>query len=351
MYQYRCYIKDSTDLTAVPKAFMTVPAFTIRRDLLATANSSFTVTSVPSNVDNNDILCLYDPCGTVIYQGVINQISDQTIQCNQIQSIFKGTWLCETIPSDYLEHEVAQILEKYASGVITDSVTDTLMASKLGVFDIEYVGSNTNNLPAFDPQTTQDMESFIYSLYEKYNIVLEFDIPKEGTPKVTVRTVNYTPYKIANNTHAIVDISPLTEIAQNNKLVVYSSEGAFRAVYYATSQGIVTDSTDPLRLKSINTIIQFTDDELDAVVASNLSSEMYNHKLTFTLRLDNNLYKWSDWRIGQPLEIWFNSEYFNSVFTGYELTKQQNTELTEVYITCGKVRTSLTNKLSLGGIK
>lgn len=350
MYQYRAYVKDCLELESVPKAFLRVPAFTIRRDLLATANSSFTVLTVPSNVDNGDIFCLYDPYGVVIYQGVINQISANTIQCNQIQSFYKGTWLCANSPQDYLEHEIAVLLGNYASGKITDTVTDTLMAQKLGSIEIDYQGSNTSNLPTFDPQTTQDMETFIYSLYEKYNIVLDFEIGQEGSNKVTIHTIDYTPYKIANNTHAIVNISPLTEIAQNNKLLIYSSEGEFRAVYYATSQGIVTDPSDPLRLKNINTVIQFTDDELDAVLASNLSSEMYNHKLTFTLRLNNNLYKWEDWKLGQPLDIYFNSQYFKSVFTAYEIVKEDNQEPTEVNITCGKVRTSLTNKI-LGALK
>lgn len=351
MYQYRAYIKDSLELSEPPKAFVVVPAFTIRRDLLATANSSFTVLEVPSNVDNGDVFCLYDPTGKVIYQGIVNQISENMIQCNQIQSIYKGTWLCTNSPQDYLEHEIAVLLGEYASGKITDDVTDTLLSQKLSPIQIEYTGSNTASLPTFEPQTVQDMETFIYSLYEKYNIVFDFSISQEGTNKVNIHTVNFSPYKIANNTHAIINISPLTEISQNNKLIVYSSEGAFRAVYYATAQGIVTDPSDPLRLKQINTVIQFTDDELDAILASNLSSDMFNHKLTFTLRLDNNLYSWEDWKLGQPMEIWYNGQYFNSVFTGYEITKTENNNPTEVNITCGKVRTSLTTKLSLGLVR
>ena len=349
MYLYRGYVKDALDLTNVPKAFIVVPSATVRRDLLTSANSTFNVMNVPSNIDNGDILCLYDPYGQVVYQGVVNQILDTQIQCTQIQSIFKGTWLCETSPQDYLEHEIAVILERYAKGYISDTVNDHLMVQKYP-FTFTYEGSNTSNLPTFEPQTIQDMESFIYSLFEKYNIVLEFDIPFSGTPTCKVKTVNYSAYKIANNNHAIANISPTTQIAQNNKLVVYSSEGVYRGSWFATSEGITQNASDPLRLKTINTVIQFTDDEIDPIVASNLPSEMYNHKLTFTLLLDQKLYKWEDWKIGQPLDIWFNSQYFKSIFTGYEFSFQ-NVEPTSVNITCGKVRTSLTSKLSLGGLR
>lgn len=350
MYQYRAFIKDALDLSGKPKAFVVVPSFTIRRDLLTTANSSFSVLSLPTNIDNGDLFCLYNPFGEVIYQGIINQVGNLQIQTTQIQSFYKGTWLCEVSPQDYLEHEIAVLLGRYAQGYISDTVNDPLMAQKHDI-EIEYVGSNTVNLPTFDEHQTMDFETFIYDLYSKYNIVFDFDIPFEGQGNVNIHTINLSAYKIANNTHAIIDISPVTQISQNNKLVIYSSEGVYRASYFATAQGITQNADDPLRLKSINTVIQFTDDELDAVVASNLSSEMYNHKLTFTLRLNNNLYNWYEWKLGQPLDIWFNSQYFNSVYTGYELTKTENTEPTEVKITCGKVRTSLTSKLSLGGLK
>ena len=351
MYQYRAYIKDILDLAEKPKAFLKIVAFTIREDLLTTANSSFTCLTIPSNIDNGDVICVYDPYGVVIYQGIINQITDNVINTNQIQSIYKGTWLCANSKQDYLEHEIAVLLGDYASGKITSSVTDTLQAQKLGAIEIQYEGTNTNSLPTFEPQTTQDMEQFIYSLYEKYNIVFNFTIPFDGQNVVLIKTANFTTYKIANNTHAIVDISPTTEISQNNKLIVYSTEGAYRAVYYATAQGIVTNPNDPLRLKNINTVIQFSDDDLSDIVASNLSSEMFNHKITFTLRLDNKLYAWSDFRLGQPLEIYVNGQYFNSVFTGYEMTLTQGQNLTEVKITCGKVRTSLTSKLNLGVVR
>lgn len=349
MYQYRAYVKDVLDLKGKPKAFLNIISMTIRRDLLTTSNSSFTVLQVPSNIDNGDVLCIYDPYGKVIYQGIINQIIDNVINTNQIQAIYKGLWLCKTNSQDYLEHEIALLLEEYASGKITNSVSDGLQAQKLGAIEIEYEGTNTNHLQSFESQQTQDMEMFIYSLYEKYNILLDFTINWSGTNSVNIHTANFTPYKIANNTHAIIDISPTTEISQNNKLIIYSSEGEFRGVYYATPQGIVTNSFDPLRLKNINTIIQFTDDDINDVIASNLSEEMYNHKLTFTLRVNNKLYNWDDFKLGQPMDIYFNGQYFKSVFTGYEMALAQDQSITEVKIICGKVRTSLTNKLLLGG--
>lgn len=346
MYLYRAFVKDALRLEDKPKAFLRVLSFTIRRDLLTSANSTFTVLEVPTNIDNSDIFCLYNPYGKVIYEGVISKVKDNEIQCSQIQSFYKGAWLYQTSASATLEEEVAAVLDNYANGTV-DGVNDPLMVQKYGSVRVTFAGSTTANLPTEQANYTIDFEDFIYSLYQKYGIVFDFDFSANDVPELTISTPNYTAYKLANNNNSISAISPVTEIAQTNKLIIYATDGTYRATYYATSEGITTDADDPLRFKTINTKIVFSDDTLDTIVAANLTADMYNHKLTFSMLLNSNLYNWDEWQLGQPLEIYYNSQYFKSVYTGYELIKEQDQELYEVNIICGKVRTSLTKKLTL----
>lgn len=346
MYQYRAYVKDALRLQDKPKAFLRVTAFTIRRDLLTNANSSFTVLEVPTNIDNSDIFCLYDPTGEVIYCGVIAQIKANEIQCNQIQSFFKGNWLYKTQTSATLEEEVALLLSDFTQGAQGDT-TDPLMVQKYSQVGIEYVGTTQASLPTKDANYTTDFEEFIYSLYQQYGIIFDFEFGYSDGGKVTISTPSFTAYKLANNNNSINAISPITEIAQTNKLVIYSSEGTYRATYYATSEGITTDANDPLRFKTINTKFIFSDDDLSSLVAANLTADMFNHKLTFSMLLNSKLYNWKEWKLGQPLNIYYNNQYFRSIYTGYELTKEANQEPYQVNIICGKVRTSLTKKLTL----
>ena len=168
--------------------------------------------------------------------------------------------------------------------------------------------------------------------------------------KVKIFAPNYSPLTISNNTNCIESMSPITQVYENNKLIVYDSEGEYRKTFYATTNGITDNPSAVGRLKRINTHIVFSDDDYNILEAQNLRNDMYNHKLTFTMTLKNNFFNWYEWKLGLPLEVWYNSHYFKTIYTGYKLVKDDNKEPMKVEITCGKVRTSLTKKLALNGV-
>ena len=91
--------------------------------------------------------------------------------------------------------------------------------------------------------------------------------------------------------------------------------------------------------------------EKEVIRDANLKTSMYNHQLSFVLRLKNNLWDFFQWRLGQPIEVHYKGHVYDSVFTGYSLRKEENKEPTEVEIICGNVRTSLTSKLLMNTVK
>ena len=114
IYQYRCYVKDQMKMWEAPKSFMRVDSFHIRVDLLTNATSDITVIETPSNINIGDVLVLYDPTGQTLYTGVIDSIDDKKINCSQIQSFFKGTWIytqgsATSRASGYLEYELDSV--------------------------------------------------------------------------------------------------------------------------------------------------------------------------------------------------------------------------------------------------
>ena len=358
IYQYRCYVKDQLDLEAPPKAFMVVDTFDISTDLLTNATSSITVMKMLSDIDEGDVLVLYDPMGTTLYTGVINSIEDRTINCSQMQSFYKGTWIYNVSPQDFLEHEIAVLLQDYADGKLyRSSYVDPLVAQRLGGITIDYVGTTTVNLPTDldddgnEQMTTYDMEEFIYELYQKYSIKFEFEINISGTNYVHIKVPSYEAIKVGNNMFAIQDMSPITEIEETNKLVIYAQDKTYRTTYIATKNSIVeAPSTTANRFNITNTDVVFSDDPVEDLVASNLPSQMFNHKLTFTLIIKNFLYTFGDFNLGGELDVYYNDDYYRSVLTGYEISKQSNQNITQVFFTCGKVRTALTKMLTLGKI-
>ena len=359
-YQYRAFIKDQLSLNSLPKAIVTVTSFEIRRDLLTTANSSFTVLDISENINNGDILALYNPQGKVIYYGVISAIEDDTIETEQIQSFYKGSWVYDVYPSDNLETEVQYLLNRYANGYQKGATyQDTLMYQEKAPLTIKTGSATSGKLETKDANETMDMEEFIYSLYSNYGLILDFEIPYgewnigDEKASVTIRKPIDSIIKIGNNAECIVDMTPITEIEETNKLIVYSNDGVYRTTYIATStNGIVQEPSSVVgRYGVIQTNIVFSDDDLEVIKDANITADMFNHKVEFNLLLDNNLYDFWSWELGQTLQIYNNGDYYNSIFTGYELSKEENQNPTEVKVIAGKVRNSLTKILTLSMVK
>lgn len=358
IYQYRCYVKDQLDMTALPKAFLRVTKFTIKTDLMTNANSTIHVLEEPENLNNGDVVVLYDPKGQFLYNGVIKSIDDKKITCSQMQSFYKGLWIYNVSPQDFLEHEIAVLLQNYAQGrVYGCDYVDPLVAQRLGGITIDYVGTTTAKLPTdTDEQgnlnyTEKDMETFIYELYENYGIIFDFEINPAGANYVHIKVPNYSPVKVGDNMFAIKDMSPITTIEETNKLIIYAADKTYRTTYIATKSGIIeAPPTIVDRFDITKTKVVFSDDDISDLVANNLPSQMYNHKLTFTLLIKNFVYQFGDFNLGGQLDIYYKTDYYNSVLTGYEIRKEENKNITEADFICGKVRQKLTQLLTLGKV-
>lgn len=356
--QYRCYIKDQMSLTDPPKAFLRVDSFDIKVDLLTNANSKINVISTPTDVNNGDVLVLYDNTGKTIYQGVIKSMEDTTINCSQMQSFYKGNWIYHVSPKNTLEQEISVILKEYADGkMYGSSWVDPLVKQRLGGITIKYVGGTKSKLPTDldkddkENYSIKDMESWIYSLYESYGIVFDFEINFSGANYVTIKVPEYSSIKVGNNSHAITDMSPITTIEETNRLYIYSKEKKYRTTYVATTSDIVEKPSQTVnRFRITNTKIVFSDDDVNDLVTANLPNTMYNHKLTFSLILKNFVYEFEEFKLGMPLEVWVGEDYYSTVLTGYEINKKSNENASVVNFTCGLVRIALTKLLTMGKI-
>lgn len=348
---WRGYVKDALNLEDPPKAFLTILSEDVRQDLLTTANSQFECLEVPDNVSNGDVLIVSNPYGVTRYLGIIKSIEGTTIQTYQMQHFYSGKWVYDDVNGySVIENSVAKILTDYANGDMLGSNYQDPLVSQLKSSVTVTAGSSTSGkLETKDANTVEDLENFIYSIYQKYNILLDFDIGFSGSNSVTVLKPSYSTVKIGNNTNAITNITPLTQVEETNRLIIYAKDGTYRDTYVAKTDGTIVSEPAAItnRFGVVNTKIVFTDDVASDVVKANLPSQVYNHKLTFTLRLDNKLYGFDDLKLGTPLSIWVDDQYYSSIVTGLHYKKENNQPVTEVEYTCGMVRTSLSDKLSL----
>lgn len=342
MSQYKVFIKDCLDLEGMAVANVTCLSFQFSKDLLTSATSSFTVLDEIANIKNGDILGLVDPFGTILYEGVVENFTANTIQCKELLSMFNDEWLWYDPSASTIEGKLQDIIE-------TDFVnsSDSLIAKKFP-FSVTADTSTAGTFEAQEENFVTNFESFINGLYDQYGVIVDINIPFEaGTPTINIHTATTVSLKVGNNMWAVQNLTPLTEVVQLNKLSIYDKAETLRGNYYCTVNGITSNDADPLRLPVVKTRYIFDDETpLEDLVAENLQAEIYNHKITFDLLLDSTLYEFTEWELGQPLDIWFNTDYYSSIFTAYSVDKQQGSDVAFVSVTCGKVRNTLTEKLN-----
>jgi len=357
---YRACIKNGKSINALPKTYLRVYAFDISRDLLASKKTTLNTDDVPDNVVEGDLVILYTDDHSKIYTGVVSMIEEKRITATQMQSFYKGTWIMDNYPSTYLEDEIQYLVDQYANGYQKDSTfQDMLIKTEKTPIRIVTGSSTAGTLPTYNAQSTMDMENWIYSLYRDYGIVFDFNVPygtwssgdvDEGKCKIFIP--NYSKLIIGDNVSSLKNIAPVTEIEETNKLIIYDSQGVYVTTYYATSSGILEEpASDSGRFNIVNTKVVYSDDDKEVIRDANLKTSMYNHQLSFVMRLKNNLWDFFTWRLGQPIEVHYKGHVYDSVFTGYSLKKEEEKEPTEVEIICGNVRTSLTSKLLMNIVK
>ncbi len=341
MYPYRVFIKDCLNLGGLPIANSVCLTFTIDRDLLSVATSDFTLLDMPTNIKEGDVLGLSDPYGTVLYTGVIKSIGDN-IQCRAITSIFNDNWKYHDTSDTTIEGKIKRIIE---DDFINSS--DPMVSDRFP-FTVSVSSSTSGTIEAKDDTAVMDFQTFLMNMYDVYGVITDIKVPFNGTPTIELKQATHSSIKVGNNALPIQNMTPLTEVFETNKLVIYDKEGTtLRGTFYTTSQGITTNANDPLRLPVTKTKFIFnTDDAVNDIKQENLQEEIYNHKITFDLLLNNGLYDFFDWELGMPIEVWYNGEYFNTIFTKYSMSKDMNVDVTSVSITCGKVRNTLTEKIN-----
>lgn len=330
-----------------PSAF--TQTISVRIDDYGTVFLNGTSIGTSANTATNMSFAFVSGWNTVEVCYTENTINDGIAFGTKLNTL-SGITLQSSEMSGVIEDSIVEVLTNYANGYMYGSTyQDTLVAQLKSSVSISAGSSTSGMLETKDPKTVEDLETFIYDMYQKYNVLLDFDIKYSGANSVTVLKPNYTTIKIGNNTNAVVNISPITKVEETNRLIIYDKNGAYRNTYVAKSDGTVVSepSATTNRFNVVNTKIVFSDDEESDLIKANLPSEMYNHKLTFTLRLNNNLYTFDNLKLGTPLSIWIDGEYYSTIITGMEFKKENNKPVTEVAFTCGMVRTSLSDKLSL----
>lgn len=343
---YRAYIHDRFNLNLEIKGSARVDEFSIKRDALTRANSSFSLDKIPNSTNEGDILTLMDNYGTTLYQGVIIRIEANVVETSQMLSIFNDQFKYDVVNKASIEQTIADhITSKLAIN------TDPLISEVFNKFNVTYVPLNTSQLPTRAGDYTHNLEEFMYSIFDNYDVQLFFNIPfTASAPTLEVRKVTKEKIKLIDNTVYLPGFFPVTEIYETNKLEVYHTEEfayAYRGTWFGSKNGITTDPNELTRLSKIKTNIAFSDDPIPIILAQNLRTNMFNHKVEIDFILNNKLYDFWNFELGQSFEVWYNGDFYDTILTGYEMEKIIDNNVSNVKLIFGKVRTKASQRWNI----
>lgn len=356
--------------------FASVITASIKVDGMSKTTSTIEVKEIPDGVQTDCPVILRNPKGKMLYFGVIKSIVDKTLTCREPLSLFDSEFMFGSTKTSTLSvmNSMMNYMVLYGNGYpsyknnaaeLNSSIERKMQPIFAGLDQRLTLEKNANiniTAPVIDSANVSNLEDYLLKNFDDFGIYVE---PSYGTTEkwIYLEVTNpkvQSPLVMSDNNEAITDIEVDIQEMENTSLVVYNSAGStFRGIYSAKEDGTITaynypptDEESFIAYNSCKPKVVMTDDKIKTVVEQYLSNAKYNHKITFNLDLDSDLYSLDALNIGRRVEFYYKNKVYQSIVTGLEWNLPTNIEDPHsVKVTLGKVRNKLTTKINLGKIK
>ena len=408
---FKCLVFQRTALTSGAIADLQVIKASINEDLTQKATSNITCLFIPTNVQQYDIVRLYDTKGQFVYWGVINGITDNTIKCSQFQALYNDNFLIKEATSQtdkdfYANNSIAYVLANFLGkrhqGYISngiDLIDQDVKNNYLGI-STNIIDTASERLPFPTENKVVNLENYIYEIFNNYSrIIVPIWVNVSNDLLATEDTQNlittdkgdnirvrkplspsnqhimvgvYNPignlsaygvnlnynYKTLFDTYE--NISNLNIVKQDvdvNTIYIYRKDGsALRGACCATNDGTIQSISSgyvvPNRLGTNKTKYIFDDDnDMIKLARNSMPTTQYNHKITFDITF-NEKNRFDDYILAQKIKFYenANNRLFDTLLTARKFEIEQNSDtINKAQFTLGKTRTNLTSLINKNG--
>lgn len=383
---------ENRDASLRDDIYSEVISASITTDTMQKATSTITLKEVPSLYQSNMPIVIFNPKGKPVYYGVIQSIDGNKLTCREPMSVYDEDFLFHINTSlgnglNLTTHSVmygATHYMDYARNRNTDNLlgdVNVLQQRKLYPFisryneimNLDESRVFSVRLPKIEEVGISNLEDYLLSLFDNFGIYVrtslqfgrrdafsQYDSHYFEMKPTYIR--DFDTLKISDNVENVQNVNINIEEAESTVLIIYNSTGTSVRQYVGMkTDGSIATFNASTTSEELLTFIGYnrykvkvvaSDDDLATLRAQNLSNSMYNHKISFTLGLGGKLFDIESFKIGQPVDFYYEGKVYNSVVTGISFNIDENSEKIEsVNITLGKVRNNLTSKLNLGKVK
>lgn len=345
-------------------AYLTVLKGNINEDLLQRSTSTFECLEIPSSVQINTPIFLYDPKGRILYYGVVKAIDGTTLTCREPISLYDDDYLLTTskYQADYsMLLGVFNNIQTPGGDGAFDFAYDKLNDLHAVWIDeempIDTSGVPTKVMPLIDKNSVVNMEDRILSAYNELGILIKYGFDAYSSTKffmsVTPTMNRYDKLTIGDEHEAVSNISVNVQEADATAVCIYNSAGSsLRGNAYMRYDGTIDiyeagtsisgiDMSPYVALNLLKQKYVLSDDNLKTVALESLNGALYSHKITFTLN-KNHLLRFEDIHLGQYVDFYYNGDLYKSVITAWSFSFDSENQIQSMNITMGNVRTTLT---------
>lgn len=352
-------------------SYIEIISASVTYDMLQRCTSTFVVKDIPSAVSSGRLMTLRTPKNEVLYKGVVSSIEGgDTIICREPLSMFDRDYIFKTTTFDQSNYTVQygmyylMLNSRYARDFSTSvSTFDTLLneyMSGVGTFNYAaarlYLYNEQNShvtIPQFTETSTENLEDLILE-YSSFGIYFD---NKKGLTFEPIYYKNNDPLQLGDNLENIFNVE-VTQETQNedNILIIFNSAGTtLRGMYGVRTDGTIEQYTSSLvdydqflGYKNYHGKVIMSNENINTLIAENLSVSGLNHKITFDVQFTKML-PMSMFTVGIPVNFYLGNRMYKSVITAISFEIQPNMEtIPNAKITLGNVRTNLTSKLNMG---
>lgn len=348
-------------------SFVQVLSASIKEDLMQETATSFKCMNIPSAVQQFCPFVLYDPKGKIIFYGMIDSIEGDTIICKPPISIFNDDYLMLT--SDYnaiatVAYQIERILNKTGDSFIENKkrAYKLNMVSREMFLDADYVcNEHALQIPSNEIINGKDyaIEQFSkFGIGFRYGLQQQYDNNYQLTITPFVPQGFYEKLVISDGMENIQNVVITTEEADCNIVDIYNASGTSLVGTYGITEDnkiVKWNNND-----SLYTLIAWykckrkivtSDDDPKTLAKENLNTSYYSHQITFDL-IFNDLLRFDDIHLGQNVDFYSGDKLYRSILTAveYEISEIDDF-VNSAKCTLGIVRTSLTAKLNIGGLR
>lgn len=360
-------------------------------DAMQRSTTTINVRSVPDIYQPLMPIVLLNPKGKVIYCGIIQAIEGNTITCREALSIFDEDFLFHNNTNiggtNWTTRSVLQNLWNLSGQSIKRFNDDSAIGENplqrrkyypivvrrntFVPFDESRVF--TSCTPLISQANVSNFEDYLLEMFNSFGVYVRTSLQFGRRSSSDVYDSHYFLIKptydremdtlnLSDNVENISNVVVTSQEMETTVLAIYNSAGTSLrqfvgikkdGTYMAFDQN--TLDTELQKLIGYNNYkikVITSDDNINTIRAQNLSNAMYNHKITFTLAIDNRMFGIDTIQIGQPVDFYYKDKLYRSVVTGITFDINANDDaITMLNITLGKVRTSLSSKLNLGKVR